>query len=98
MLIDTGSSEQPLFYEQRAADCARLADPAALAELAGALKPGAPPDGSRQDRLLNLGSPAFQAPQIPAGMGAVYRWICQNYIQETSLGGWVIYRYLPERP
>ncbi len=97
IIIDTRSSEQPLFYETQAADCTRLSDPAVLAEMAGALPAAAPDESSSQERLLNLGRPAFQPPHIPAGMGAVYQWICQNYTPDTNLGGWVVYRYLPDR-
>ena len=98
MIIDTRSNEQPLFYEQRAADCARLADPAVLAELAAALQPGAPPDGGSQDRLLNLGAPAFQPPRFRREWARYTGGFARITIEETSLGGWVVYRYLPDRP
>ncbi len=31
-------------------------------------------------------------------MPEVYQWICQNYDEETVLGKWIVYRYLPNRP
>jgi len=99
LIIDSRPLLQPLFYEYNAADCSKLSDRAYLEGLAGAIRP-LPPKIE-----LNISQPIsyeyvvryFKPPQIPPGMPEVYRWICENYDEETVLGEWIVFRYMPGR-
>lgn len=98
LIIDSRPLLQPLFYEYNSADCSKLSDRAYLEELAGAIRP----KSSKTE--MNISQPIsdyrdryFKPPQIPPGMPDVYRWICENYDEETVLGEWIVFRYLPGR-
>ncbi|GAP05295.1 4-amino-4-deoxy-L-arabinose transferase [Anaerolinea thermolimosa] len=93
LIIDSRPLIQPLFYEYNAADCSKLSDRDYLEELARAIRPKRPISRSISDYRDRY----FKPPQIPPGMPEVYRWICENYDEETVLGEWIVFRYMPGR-
>ena len=89
---------QVLLYEYDAADCAKLGDPQYAQEKADQVVP-------KKTRTMTQATPIsdyrrlfIPKPQIPEGMPEVYRWICENYDEETVLGDWPVLRYAPGRP
>lgn len=47
------------------------------------------------DRVVHANLPSQEFVPLPAGMGDVYYWVCQNYAWEATVGevGWEIYRW-----
>lgn len=98
LVIDTRPLTQPLFYEYNAADCSKLSDRAYLEALAEAIRPhSSKTEVNVSQPISNYRDRYFKPPQIPPGMPEVYRWICENYDEETVLGEWIVFRYMPGR-
>ena len=100
LIIDTRPVSQPFFYENNAQDCDKLLDPAYLSDLTAAITPGGSVAETNLENnwISDYKDRYFKTPEIPPGMPEVYQWICQNYDEETVLGMWIVYRYLPNRP
>lgn len=98
LILETRPQSQPFFYTEAAQECAQLGELETILQLHQAAldrQPEIAVQGGVFTRLLAQ----FDTPAIVSdGMPAVYRWMCENYTEETRLGDWVVYRYTPNRP
>jgi hypothetical protein len=84
LIVVAPSVGQPLPYEPDSSRCSSLQEPETLAALQAK---------GEFEGVEN------QPTQIPEGMGAVYMWICQNYVESGTVGPrqWSVLRYQPGR-